>query len=243
MLNKLILKFINEKQLKKNNNMMIMMTKWIEWSRSKNNWNKKKKNENKWCNHCERSIHNEKNCWIKHSEKRRKDESKDDKDSDKTDEKDNNKKEKLNNSKNFKNNSKSNFSLIIIYIIIIITENFWLADFKISCHICKNWWLFEIYTQLNKFIFIMKISSQINIVNEDFIILQFSFKNEKHENITLNDVIYILNAAINLFSVNVAAEKEVWLDIIINELIWVTDSLIIDYALRHNELYSIQLKS
>jgi len=60
----------------------------------------------------------------------------------------------------------------------------------------------------------MKISSQINIVNEDFIILQFSLKNEKHRNIILNDVVYILNAVINLFSVNVITEKKVQLNII-----------------------------
>ena len=117
---------------------MTMMTKSNEWSKSKNNWNKEKKNEDKWCNYCERSIHNEKNCWVKHSEKRKKDESKDGKDDDKSGEKDNNKKKKLNNLKNFKNDLKLNFSLIIIYIIIIITENSWLADFRISCYICKN---------------------------------------------------------------------------------------------------------
>jgi hypothetical protein len=47
MLNKLIVKLIDEEQLKRNNKTMIMMTKSNEWSKSKNNWNKEKKNENK----------------------------------------------------------------------------------------------------------------------------------------------------------------------------------------------------
>jgi len=61
---------------------------------------------------------------------------------------------------------------------------------------------------LNKFIIIIDISSQIKIVNEDFITLQFSLKDEDYKNITLNDVIYIFNAAINLFSVDIVINKK-----------------------------------
>ena len=70
----------------------------------------------------------------------------------------------------------------------------------------------------------------------------FSLKNNQHRDIILNNVIYILKAAINLFSVDVITEKEIQLDIIIDELIWVTDNLVIDYASEHNKLYLIWFK-
>ncbi len=46
-LNKLIVKLIDEEWLKKNNKMMTMTVKLNKQSKSKNNWNKEKKKENK----------------------------------------------------------------------------------------------------------------------------------------------------------------------------------------------------
>ena len=129
--------------------------------------------------------------------------------------------------------------LIIIYVAAIITENSWLADSDISCYICKNWQLFKFYTQLNELIIITGISSQIKIINEDFITLQFSLKDEDYKNITLNNVAYISNAAINLFSVDIVVSKRMQLDTVISELLWVTNNKIVKYASRHNDLYTI----
>lgn len=88
----------------------------------------------------------------------------------------------------------------------------------------------------------MSINSQVNIIGEGFVTLQFSLKDRKYKDIILNDVAYVSNATLNLFSVKVAAEKEVRLNTITDELIWVADKLIVKYAARYNKLYSIQLQ-
>ncbi len=72
---------------------------------------------------------------------------------------------------------------------------------------------------MNKLIIITDISSQTEIINEDFIILQFSLKDKDYKNITLNDVTYVFNAVINLFSVDIVISKKVQLNIVISELL------------------------
>jgi len=61
---------------------------------------------------------------------------------------------------------------------------------------------------LNELIIITDISSQIKIIDEDFITFQFSLKDKDYKNITLNNVTYVFNTAINLFSVDIAADKK-----------------------------------
>ena len=61
---------------------------------------------------------------------------------------------------------------------------------------------------MNELIIITDISSQIKIIDEDFITFQFSLKDEDYKNITLNNVTYVFNTAINLFSVDIAADKK-----------------------------------
>ncbi len=72
---------------------------------------------------------------------------------------------------------------------------------------------------LINFIIIININSQINIVDESFITLQFSLKDKDYRDIILNNVIYILNTVINLLSVDIIISKKVQLNTVINELL------------------------
>lgn len=139
-LNELIVKLIDEEWLEKNNKIITMTVKLNEWSKSKNNWNKNKKESKKWYNYCKKTDHTKESCFIKHLKKkkeydeRRKETNKNNRKDEKDTAKDNNKK-KLN---NLKSDLKINFSLTAIYTAIIITEDSWLADSEISYYICKN---------------------------------------------------------------------------------------------------------
>ena len=76
----LIMKLINKKQMKKNAVSVVLIVKNKE--NDKNNVkyvkfmlkmntkkDEKEKEKDELCSHCERNIHSEKNCWIKHSKK------------------------------------------------------------------------------------------------------------------------------------------------------------------------------
>ena len=193
---------------KKNDKNNVKYVKFMLKMNTKKDEKEKEKEE--LCSYCERDIHSEKNCWIKHSEKMLKFVKKTWQNKIKMYSK--SMMTTLNLNLNLNLNiklKKKAFTEDFFYIALTVQKeiclintmiNMWIADTAVSCHICCDKSAFQILELLRYKHSVQEVNRKVSNIEKETVSICLELENREYKDITLNNVLWVSDMKYNLLS-------------------------------------------